>query len=130
MQFGQRILTIGILVIIEINKNIGTKWVNVVDVNDYLCILKNFLVIAYKTVVKGKSQLLQVKGGLSKKKINFKKIIFIYFNESPFKNDEKCFLFYDKSSFRSWYIYTFVGNGLLRNLWFIAKFMTSQTRLQ
>ena len=67
MQFGQRILTIGILVIIEINKNIGTKWVNVVDVNDYLCIIKIFLVIAYKTVVKGKSQLLQVKGGLSKK---------------------------------------------------------------
>ena len=99
MQFGQRILTIGILVITEINKNIGTKWVNVVDVNDYLCIIKIFLVIAYNNVVKGKSQLLQVKGGLSKKKINFKKIIFIYFNESPLKMMKNAFYFMIKVLF-------------------------------
>ena len=89
----------GILVIIEINGNIGTKWVNVVYVNDYLCIIKKFLVIAYKTVVKGKSQLLQVKGGLSKKKINFKKIIFIYFNESPLKMMKNAFYFMIKVLF-------------------------------
>ena len=51
----------------------------------------------------------------------------------PFKNDEKCFLFYLKSSFRSQDILVFVmafwscrKNSLIRKIRFISKFMTSQ----
>ena len=52
----------------------------------------------------------------------------------PFTNDEKCFLFYLKSSFRSQDIEIFVltfwacrKNGLIRKIRLISKFMTSQS---
>ena len=55
----------------------------------------------------------------------------------PFKNDEKCFLFHLKSSFRSQDILVFVTtfsscrkNGLIRKIWLPLKFMTSQPALQ
>ena len=55
----------------------------------------------------------------------------------PFKNDEKYFLYYLKSSFRSQDIYTFDltfwacrKNGLIRKISLILKFMTSQPGLQ
>ena len=51
----------------------------------------------------------------------------------PFKNDEKCFLFHLKSSFRSQDIWVFVmtfwscwKNGLIRKINLTSKFMTSQ----
>ena len=37
-----------------------------------------------------------------------KKVPFICYNENPFQNDKKCFLFHVKSSFRSLDIYIFV----------------------
>ena len=50
-----------------------------------------------------------------------------------FKNDEKCFWFHLKSSFRSQDIYFFIltfwscrKNGLIRKIRLISKFMTSQ----
>ena len=55
-------------------------------------------------------------------------------NWKPFKNDEKCFLFDLKSFLWSWDIYNFcpdffvmLNKGLIRKLWLIFKFMTSQT---
>ena len=54
-----------------------------------------------------------------------------------FKNSEKCFLFYFKSSFRFEYIWNFVltfllcrKNDLIRKLKLILNFMTSQTGKQ
>ena len=62
-----------------------------------------------------------------------KKFVFIYFNESPFKMVEKCFLFILKSffvleifTFLSWR-FGCVKNGLIRNVWLISKFITLQT---
>ena len=55
----------------------------------------------------------------------------------PLKNNEKCFLFYFKSSFRSQDVYVFVTtfwscrkNGLIRKVRFNSKFKTSQPGLQ
>ena len=55
----------------------------------------------------------------------------------PFKNDQKCFLFYLKSSFRSQDVQVFVTafwfcrkNGLIRKIRLISKFMASQPGLQ
>ena len=55
----------------------------------------------------------------------------------PFKNDEKWFLFYRKSSFRSQDILDFVAtswlcrkNGLIRKIKLTSKFMTSHPGLQ
>ena len=57
--------------------------------------------------------------------------------ESPFKNDEKCFLFHLKSSFCSQAISVFVTtfwsygkNGLIIKMRLILKLMTSQPGLQ
>ena len=61
----------------------------------------------------------------SKKKINMLQL-------KPIKIDEKCFLLYHKSSFRSGDIYIFFLtfwsciNSLIRNISLISKFMTSQ----
>ena len=58
-------------------------------------------------------------------------------NWKPFKNDEKCYLFYLKSSFCFQDILNFCPvflvmqkNGLIRRLRLISKFMTSQTGKQ
>ena len=55
----------------------------------------------------------------------------------PFENEEKCFLFHVKSSFRSQDIYVFVmafwscrKNGLIRKIRLTSKFMASQPDLQ
>ena len=55
----------------------------------------------------------------------------------PFKNDEKCSLFYLKSSFSSQDILVFIAtfcscrkNGLIRKIRLISKIMTSQTSKQ
>ena len=55
----------------------------------------------------------------------------------PFKNDEKCFLFHIKSSFRSQDIWVFVmtfcscrKNGSIRKIRLTSKFMKSQPSLQ
>ena len=74
-----------------------------------------------------------LKVGLSPSKINL-----IYLLKwKPFKNDEKCFLFHLKSSFRSRDIWIFVlnfwscrENGLIRKIRLISKFMTSQPGYQ
>ena len=54
-------------------------------------------------------------------------------SQRPFRNDEKCFLFHLKNSFRSQdieiYALTFWSRrkkGLIRNIRLISKFMTSQ----
>ena len=54
----------------------------------------------------------------------------------PFKNDEKCFLFHLKSSFRSQDTYVFViafwscrKNGLIRKIRLTVEFMTSHHNL-
>ena len=56
------------------------------------------------------------------------------FTLKPFKNDEKCFLFHLKISFRSEDIKIFVltfwacgTNGLIRKIRLISKLMTSQS---
>ena len=55
----------------------------------------------------------------------------------PFKNDDKCFLFYLKSAFHSQDILVFVTifrscrkNGLIRKISLTSKFMSSQPGLQ
>ena len=65
-----------------------------------------------------------------------KKIV-ICLIESPLKNDEKCFLFHLKSSFRFQDILVFVTtfwscrkNGLIRKIRLTSKFTTSQPGLQ
>ena len=62
-----------------------------------------------------------------------KKIFFCLLQGKPSKNDEKCFLFHLKSSFRSEDIYIFVlnfwscrKNGLIGKIPLISKFMTLQ----
>ena len=66
-----------------------------------------------------------------------KKLCVICLIESPLKNDEKCFLFHRKSSFRCQVIYVFVKtfwscrkNRLIRKLRLTSKSMTSQLDLQ
>ena len=66
-----------------------------------------------------------------------KKICVVCLIESPLKNDEKCFLFHLKSSFRSQYISVFVTtfwscrkNGLIRKIRLTSKFMTLQPGLE
>ena len=46
--------------------------------------------------------------------------------ESPFKNDEKRFLYHPKSSFRSQNIWTLYKRSLIRKARLISKFMTLQ----
>ena len=62
-----------------------------------------------------------------------KKKMFYLIQWKSFKNDEKCFLFYLKSSFRSQDIQIFVWTfwscrkcGLIRKIRLISEFMTSQ----
>ena len=59
------------------------------------------------------------------------------FDWKPFKNEEKCFLFHLKSSFRTQDIFVFVKpywlcrkNGLIRKVGLTSKLMTSQPGLQ
>ena len=66
-----------------------------------------------------------------------KKIYVVCLIWKPYKNDENCFLFHLKSSFRSQDIYDFVTtfwrcgkNGLIRKIRSTSKFMMSQPGLQ
>ena len=63
----------------------------------------------------------------------FQKKIFLFASMIALQNDEKCFLFDLKSSFRSQDIQIFVltfwackTNGLIRKIRLISKFMMSQ----
>ena len=68
--------------------------------------------------------------------LTFKKNYFYLFQWKHFKSDEKCFLFHVKARFvleiftlLSW-LFGHVKDGLIRKLWLISKFMTSQAGQQ
>ena len=63
-----------------------------------------------------------------------KKTMFFLFHRNPFKNDQKCFLFHLKSSFRSQNIkilvLTLIKNALIKKTMLILKFKMSQSGYQ
>ena len=69
--------------------------------------------------------------------ITFQNNCFYLLQWTPFKNDDKCFSFRVKISFRSYQIFTFsswffgyVENALRKKLWLISKFITPNTGQQ
>ena len=72
-----------------------------------------------------------IKVGISPSKKNK---MFFLFHRNPFKNDQKCFLFHLKSSFRSQNIkilvLTFIKNALIKKTMLILKFKMSQSGYQ
>ena len=75
--------------------------------------------------------------GVWRRTITFQNNCFYLLQWTPFKNDDKCFSFRVKISFRSYQIFTFsswffgyVENALRKKLWLISKFITPNTGQQ
>ena len=91
----------------------------------------NVKLIGFQSIIVIKH--LTFKIGLSPSKQNS----FYFLQWKSFKNDEKCFLFYLKSSFGSQDIYVFAAtfwscrkSNLIRKIRLTSEFMTSQTGLE